>query len=369
MLSTDRSITIEGSRTRARVKRYAARVASLVAVVPGLVSGSVAYGPLTVRTVAGPFLSVRYLIAAVQEARRAALTGSAVLTSQDPFEVGLIGLFASWVSSIAFQVQVHIDFYDAYFKRESLRQRWQSVIAPFVLRRSDAIRAVSPRIENYLTGTLAIPLRRVTCLPVASDIAALLARERAVRLAPSYGWETLVLAASRFVKQKNVPLLIRAFSRAAKTRPRIGLLLVGDGPERSHIEAAVRVAALGERIRMEHWTERITDLMAGADIFALPSDYEGWGMTAVEASAMGTPVVMTDVGCAGAVVKDGESGLVVPVRGEEAFAAALARLLDDTELRSRLGAAAREAARTVVSGDAYDNAIVAGWRDALNQKL
>jgi glycosyltransferase involved in cell wall biosynthesis len=84
----------------------------------------------------------------------------------------------------------------------------------------------------------------------------------------------------------------------------------------------------------------VLELFAAADAAVLPSRWENFPHTVVEALAVGTPVIATDVGGVGEVVRDGENGLLVPPEDVEALAGALRRFFSDPALRERLRAAA-----------------------------
>jgi glycosyltransferase involved in cell wall biosynthesis len=81
------------------------------------------------------------------------------------------------------------------------------------------------------------------------------------------------------------------------------------------------------------------------DVLVVSSVFEGFGMVLLEAMSQGLPPVSTPVGCAPQVVRDGETGILVPARDSVAQADAVVSLLDDSERRRRIGAAAREAVR------------------------
>jgi glycosyltransferase involved in cell wall biosynthesis len=119
-------------------------------------------------------------------------------------------------------------------------------------------------------------------------------------------------------------------------------LLVGDGPARAEIEALM--APLGERVRFAGAVPHaaLPALYAGADLYLWPAINEAYGMAFLEAQAAGLPVVAGRTGGVPAVVADGVSGLLTPVGDAPAFAAAVARLLDDPAERARLAVAARE---------------------------
>jgi glycosyltransferase involved in cell wall biosynthesis len=140
----------------------------------------------------------------------------------------------------------------------------------------------------------------------------------------------------------GVDLLVRAF---AGLPPACRLLIVGDGPQRAGLEALTRELGIAERTEfagavphadVPRWLNRL-------DIYAAPSrlDSESFGVAVIEASACALPVVVSDAGGLPEVVRDGETGLVVPRDDVPALQAALLRLVQDAPLRARLGGAGR----------------------------
>ena len=120
------------------------------------------------------------------------------------------------------------------------------------------------------------------------------------------------------------------------------------GGERRRLEAVAGDSGLGSRVRflgaVEH--EDLADYYKLADICVVPSRTETFGLVALEAQALGTPVVASAVGGLTEIVEDGQTGLLVPDRDPPAFAAAIASLRDDPALRDRMGEAARVRAAT-----------------------
>jgi len=154
------------------------------------------------------------------------------------------------------------------------------------------------------------------------------------------------LYVGRLSEEKGVLELVEAANG-------LPLVVVGDGPLRDRVPGAlgfVAPAALGP------YYER-------AAVVVCPSRREGYGVVAREAMAHGRPVVATAVGGLTDAVEDDVTGLLVPPRDPPALRAALARLLGDAELRSRLGAAAREHARERFGREAAARATVALYRD------
>jgi glycosyltransferase involved in cell wall biosynthesis len=343
LLSTDTNLLREGSVARTRLSGYGV-LADRVDIV--LFAGAMAPGVreigerVFVHAISGikPVAAIR-AVRAIKKLARTASDGC-VLSVQDPFELGLIGLAASKFARVPLHVQIHIDFFNTRFVTESLRQRLQAFIAPFVLRRADRIRAVSRRIRDYVVDTMGIDADIVDCVPVVSIVPE---AERAIgtREDRAAGDTPLVLMMSRLVKQKRVPSGIHAFAAARAQCPGLRLRIIGDGPEAASVQKAIDShPECADAIEVRSWTDAPAAEMASCDVFMLPSGYEGWGMTAIEAAAQGAAIVMTDVGCAGEALRDDVECLVVPVGDQAALTAALVRLATDGGLRRRLGAAA-----------------------------
>jgi glycosyltransferase involved in cell wall biosynthesis len=143
----------------------------------------------------------------------------------------------------------------------------------------------------------------------------------------------------RLTNQKGLPVALRALSAVPEAR----LEIVGDGPERHALERLVDELDLRERVSFEGSMARPEVLahLAGARAAVLPSAWENLPHAAVEALAVGTPVVATAVGGVPEVVTDDRNGLLVPANDVEGFAAALRAIAVDDSLRERLAAGAR----------------------------
>jgi N-acetyl-alpha-D-glucosaminyl L-malate synthase BshA len=148
---------------------------------------------------------------------------------------------------------------------------------------------------------------------------------------------------SNFRPVKRVPWLLRAFAQAT-TGTRAELVLVGDGPDQPASRAVARELGVQDRVRFLGERDALPELLAPADVFALSSSEESFGLSALEAMACGTPVVATRVGGVSEVVEDGATGLLSPPEDLGAFAANLRSLLLDRDRSYAMGRAAREAA-------------------------
>ncbi len=145
---------------------------------------------------------------------------------------------------------------------------------------------------------------------------------------------------------KGIDLLLKAFARIGGDHPGVRLILAGRGTQQRQRELESLCAALNIRDRVEVTgpvsEARKRELFGNALFTCLPSRYEGWGITAIEAGAAGKAVIGTDIpGLSDAIRKD-ETGLLVPPENPDALAGAMQHLLRDPETRRRFGRAGRE---------------------------
>ena len=160
-----------------------------------------------------------------------------------------------------------------------------------------------------------------------------------------------LICVGRLVPAKGQHVLIAAVSRLLSDGRNLCLRLVGDGPDRQALMEDVAARAMGASVIFEGPVNqaRIRSFYQSADLFVLPSFAEGIPVVLMEAMAMEIPVVTTFVNGIPELIRHGIDGWLVAPSDEEGLAAAIAALMDDAELRERLGQAGR---RRVI--DRYD---------------
>lgn len=140
----------------------------------------------------------------------------------------------------------------------------------------------------------------------------------------------------RFNEQKNHALLLRAFQMVHQRFPQCRLQLLGDGELREAMEKLAGELGLEGSVSFLGSRSNVYSYLAQADMFLLPSKYEGMPMTLIEAMGTGLPIVASAVGGVPDMLTDGESGLLVPCEAE-AVSQAVIRLLESQPLREKLG--------------------------------
>lgn len=160
---------------------------------------------------------------------------------------------------------------------------------------------------------------------------------------PGRAPEVRIITVAYLIREKGVEFLLHAFARLGAHRAR--LLIVGDGPEEARLRQLSDLLGIAPRTEFLGLRDDVPDLLRGAHVFVHPCLWqEACGLAVLEAMASGCAVVASRAGALPEIVRDGQTGLLVPSGDAAALAAALDRLLGDAALQARLGQAARGAA-------------------------
>jgi glycosyltransferase involved in cell wall biosynthesis len=225
--------------------------------------------------------------------------------------------------------------------------------------------AVSEHTRQSLPTTLQPRVQVVTHGAEVESVRAATASRLAVRAALGVAAdEVVVITVANLRSHKGYPDLLAAARKVLDgCRVPCRFIAVGLGPLEKQLRKEHEKLGLGDRFVWLGRREDVFDLLAGSDIFAMASHYEGFPIAVAEALAAGLPVVATDVGGVADAVQNGRNGYLVQPREPDALAHALTRLIDDAPLRHRLGA---EAAR---SADAFDVAKAVRATESLYAEL
>lgn len=179
----------------------------------------------------------------------------------------------------------------------------------------------------------------------------------AVTRTPSRDISRLV-AMGRLTRQKGFDVLLDAVAMLVPQRPGLSLTIWGEGEERMALIEQARRLGIDGRVRLAGFTAIPHEALLDGGLFVLASRYEGFGLALAEAMSLGLPVIATDCPSGPAdIVRHGDDGLLVPPNDPRALADAIARLIDDPGLASRLG----ERGRRVRDRFSIDVAL-AGWQ-------
>jgi glycosyltransferase involved in cell wall biosynthesis len=266
-----------------------------------------------------------------------------VVTTQDPFATGLVGMLLKWRFGVPLDMQNHSSFLDnpVWVRERPLRNRVLRTLSELTIRQADTHRVLTePEKAAYVRRGIAAD--RVAVLPTPAHVeifaepvgAETLATLReSLDIAP-YAPVLLWIGFPAVVK--NVELLLATYEHLQREWPDVQLVMVGDFSTRPQFTQRAEAAGVIFTGRVDH-----SDLPAYyqlADMYVHSSRYEGFGKVLVEALAAGTPVVATRGDGPQDVVRDGETGLLTD-HTAEALAAAIHTLLDDPDRARTMGIA------------------------------
>lgn len=267
-----------------------------------------------------------------------------IITVQDQYYLALAGWILAKKFKFGMEIQIH-----GFEKYRGLRK----MIAKFVIPKANSIRAVSQRLKKQMIGEFGVDSEKITVIPVHADI---MNQESGIR---NYGINDkfVFLTVGRLVPIKNIEMQIRAMAKIVGTQnfvsanKKIELWIVGEGEEKEKLKNLCYALCVMRYVKFLGWQDDLRKFYEQADVFLLTSNYEGWGMVAVEAASHGLPIIMTDVGCAGEVIKNGENGIVISAGRQEELENAMIRLMEEKELRKRFGENARQEIKKLLGKD------------------
>jgi len=282
-----------------------------------------------------------------------------IITVQDQYYLALIGLKLSKKFNLGLEIQIH-----GWEKYYGLRK----LIAKYVLPRAGAVRCVSQRLKRQLVSQFNVIENKITVVPIYVEKSRSLKPEPP-KLNKEINNKFIFLTVGRLVKVKNIGLQIEAMVEVVKKYPDTELWIAGDGSERAKLEELSCELGITRYVKFLGWREDLDNYFNQADAFVLTSNFEGWGLAVIEAAGCGLPIIMTDVGCAGEVIKNSESGIVITAGDKHKLIEAMFKIIEDENLRKKLGANAKLAASRLPSEEQILELYKKSWEIAVTNKL
>jgi L-malate glycosyltransferase len=245
------------------------------------------------------------------------------------------GLIAGRMARVP--IVVHGEHGTLQTKKSQIRiQRW-------AWQRADRLLAVSSRLADRMAAVVAVPRGSIRVIRNGVDAKRFqVARRAEARLRLGAASAIPVIGTvGRLVDAKDHVTLLDALRLLASDGRPFLTVIAGDGPLRPELEARIITLGLQDRVRLLGHRSDVEMVLAGLDLFVLPSQSEGLSNTILEAMASGLPVVATRVGGADEVIDDQRSGILVEPRSPAALAHAIVMLLTDRDYRAQIAAAGR----------------------------
>lgn len=235
------------------------------------------------------------------------------ITTQDPFFLGKVGVWLKKHTRVGkFEVQLHGDFYSSdYYKKSGLKHWIQYQLGKKVLKKADTIRVVGERVKQSVID-LGIHEKKIAVRPIEES--RMLDEESNDHLHKKYSeYKKIFLSIGRLEEVKHVGFLVDLWKEIPKDYL---LLIVGKGSKQKDLE----LQAMGkENITFEEWTEDPYGYIKSADCVLFSSYSEGYGLVPMEAHALGTSVIMNDVGVANYELQPSEKVEIIPLSDRQGW--------------------------------------------------
>lgn len=271
--------------------------------------------------------------------------GIEIISTQDPFEAGLAGLLLKKNTGVALNVQIHGDFFsNQYYWRRSWLDKIRRQIAKKVLPGANSVRVVSQRVADSLSK-FNIDQDKIVVAPIYVDTAKFTNQPATIDLRQEFPGQFVILSVGRLVKEKNLGMLLEAVSQLVKKGSQVALAIAGKGEEEDSLKLKAQNLNLQGKVKFYGWLDNLGSFYKTADVLAITSFAEGYNRTAVEAMSCGLPVIMTDVGLAGEIIKDQLNGLILKQATAMDLASKIKELTQNQELKKQLSIGASQTAQ------------------------
>ncbi len=269
-----------------------------------------------------------------------------IISTQDPFETGLVGTFVKLFFDLPLYTQVHTDFRHKYFVESSVLNKIRFMMAEFVLKYSNRVRVVSERIKNGIESFS----KNIDVLPIRAEVSQ---REPFKNFPKGSTWEvekpfsfTLIMVC-RLEKEKNIETVLKAIKKLDNKN--LGLCIVGDGGERKNLENMVQNMGILDKVIFVGWQDDLVPYYKMADAFISSSLYEGYGVSTMEAASFEKPLILSDTGIAGEIFKENASvdgnnygsAFICDAKDINCFTQNILKISEDEALRQRMGQSAK----------------------------
>ena len=260
--------------------------------------------------------------------------GDSVISAQDPFETGLVGYFLKMKFNFPFQIQIHTDLFSPYFKNSFINYI-RVFIAKFLIPKASGIRVVSETIKDSIKRKFPRLNVNPEILPIFVDMEKIMNTPPKKDIMADFPqFKFIIFMASRLSEEKRIDIALDMMKNLLSEFPYIGLIIAGEGPQKSNLENKVKKLGLTKTVVFIGWQDDLISYYKTANIFLLTSEYEGYGMTLIEAGASGCPIVTTKVGIAGtSLFINGENSFVCPVGDTDCILESILQLFRDNEKR------------------------------------
>lgn len=356
-LGLDNKILNPSSSVARRALVYAANLEEYVALVPGTgqvidLASNIKVIPSGTKNKVLSFISIYKILRNLLKTNK-----YQVVTIQDNYWLAVLGVYLARKYQVKVEIQNH-----GFEKLNYLRK----FLASWAFSRADLIRTVSQRLDKFLQTEFKISSNKIYTVPVPIEVKHLASLPKQFNLKEQYPGKFIFLTVGRLVPVKNVALQLKALAVLKNTQA--VLLVVGDGAERPNLEALAKSLKIEEQVVFLGWLDNLADYYRGSDCLLLTSFSEGFPLVPSEATVYELPIIMTDVGSAGDLIKDQLNGLLIPINDQSALVKAMHEIISNNALRLKLKQGSRQALGQILEPEQVATIINQHWQDLVYGK-
>lgn len=294
MVSTDRQILTPGSSVSARMKEYGGLLESLHIILLCDKKHGLRESKLSDNVFVHPTNSWNRFLRPFDAVREGIMIDCDIITTQDPFECGWVGMKLKKEKNVPIEVQLHTDMFSPYFSGTLNTVR--KLLSKNIFLNADAIRVVRPSLGDKIAEKFGVDNKKISVLPIYIDNNRFVGEPKFnLREDERFRkFEHIVLTVSRLTKEKNLPMIIEAMVKVSDT----ALVIIGSGVEMQNLKDLTKKLRIDDRVFFEGWKEDVLSYYKSVDLLVQASSFEGYGMTLVEAAMCDLPAISTPTGVA-----------------------------------------------------------------------
>lgn len=340
LITNDPTILDLGSSGHARMRANALAIGELHVLIATKENQSRDEGSVRIHTVqTGRF----FKDARMRAAGHSLIKDCAIqaLWAEDPFELGSLAQELARATGLPYYVNIHTDFLSPWYGSRTGMFRSSQVSVPRgnrkrialakkVLPEAKGIRVPSERLKTSLVTAYGDSIPMPVVIPIAVQTAP------TQKVSFPFTFPFTVIVAGRLDAGRRVVDVIDAIAQIRERYPGVGLFVVGDGPERAALEKHAKRKKLSDRVIFLGDRRDTRGLIQSANAFVQASAHEGYGRRILQAALARVPIITTDVGIVGEVLKGYEDVLAMPPGDPSAIATHLMGLMEDVSTRNLL---------------------------------
>ena len=271
-----------------------------------------------------------------------------VITVQDPFFTGLLGVLLSRKYNIKLEIQIHgwnkVNFF-------------RSLLRIWTINHADGIRVVSSRMKKKILD-LGIIEKKIIVVPIHTEI-----NVKKDISSKKFIEKRRFITVSRLVPVKNILLQLNALAKISD-KLQWELYIIGEGDQREILEKKVANLGIKSKVFFKGWLDgkNLEKEYLNSDCLLLTSNSEGWGRVVIEAGGYGIPTIMTDVGLAGEVIKNKKNGIIIPVNDVDALKDSIEKIIVDSKYLKKLSSSILKTVKKMPKKDDVLLKYVEGWK-------